>query len=180
MSKKPFPLSRVHRLLGSGPVVMVTTAGAGRPNVMSMAWHTMMDFDPPLIGCVIDRRSLTFGTLTVTKECVINIPTVELAAKVMGCGRTSGRRIDKFKIFGLTPLPAAKVAPPLIRECYANVECTVVDTRLEARMAAKYNFFILKAVKAWIDRGTKKPVTLHHLGGRTFMAAGKTVTLPSP
>jgi len=175
MNKKNFPLSKVYRLLESGPVVMVTTVCKGRANIMTMAWHTMMDFTPPLIGCVIDSHSHTFGTLKATEECTINIPTVELAVKVVGCGNTSGRRVDKFNKFGLTPIPGSRVAAPLISECYANFECKVVD----ARMAAKYNFFVLKVLKAWIDPREKTFRTIHHRGKGTFMVAGRTITLPS-
>jgi flavin reductase (DIM6/NTAB) family NADH-FMN oxidoreductase RutF len=86
--KKNFPLSRVYTLLESGPVVLVSTARKGQPNVMPMSWHTMIEFEPPLIGCVISERNHTFGILKATKQCAINIPTVELAAKVVGCGNT--------------------------------------------------------------------------------------------
>ena len=173
--KRTFPLSRVYSLLEPGPVVMVTTARKGRANIMTMSWHTMLDFDPPIVGCVISNRNHTFGILKATKQCVINIPTVELATKVVGCGNTSGRKVDKFQTFGLTPTPASRVAPPLIAECYANLECKVVD----ARMAAKYCFFILEVLKAWIDPAKKRPRTIHHLGKGVFMVAGKTIRLPS-
>ena len=173
--KKTFPLSRVYSLLEPGPVVMVTTARKGRANIMTMSWHTMLDFDPPIVGCVISNRNHTFGILKAAKQCVINIPTVELAAKVVGCGNTSGRTVDKFETFGLTPTPALRVEPPLIAECYANLECKVVD----ARMAAKYNFFILEVLKAWIDPSRKRPRTIHHLGKGAFMVAGRTIRLPS-
>jgi len=112
--KKSFPLSRVYSLLEPGPVVMVTTARKGRANVMTMSWHTMIDFEPPILGCVISNRNHTFNILKATKHCVINIPTVELAAQVVGCGNTSGRKVDKFKTFGLTPAPASRVAAPLV------------------------------------------------------------------
>ena len=90
MRKRTFPLSRVYRLLEPGPVVLVTTACKGRANIMTMSWHTMMEFEPPIVGCVISNRNHTFGILKATKVCVINIPTVELAAKAVGCGNTSG------------------------------------------------------------------------------------------
>ena len=154
---------------------MVTTADMGRANIMTMSWHTMIDFQPPIIGCVISNRNYTFGILQRTKECVINIPTVELAEKVVGCGNTSGRRVDKFKTFGLTPAAASRVKAPLIAECYANLECKLVD----ARMVAKYCFFILEVLKAWIDPSRKHPRTIHHLGKGAFMVAGKTIKLPS-
>ncbi|HXX58979.1 MAG TPA: flavin reductase family protein [Thermodesulfovibrionales bacterium] len=175
MRKRTLPLSQVYGLLEPGPVVMVTTARRGRANIMAMSWHTMMEFEPPIIGCVISNRNHTFGILKETRECVINIPTVELAEKVVGCGNTSGRRVDKFKTFGLTPASPSRVSAPLIDECPANLECRVVDTR----MVAKYNFFILEVVKAWIDPSRKNGQTIHHLGRGVFMIAGKTVKLPS-
>ena len=175
MAKKSFPLSKVYGLLEPGPVVLVTTAGKERANIMTQSWHTMMEFEPPLVGCVISNRNYTFDILKATGECVINIPTVELAEKVVGCGNTSGRSIDKFNDFGLTPVAASCVTAPLIDECYANLECKVADMRL----VAKYNFFILEVLKAWIDPSMKQPRTIHHLGKGAFMVAGGTIKLPS-
>lgn len=90
---------------------------------------------------------------------------------VAGCGNTSGRRVDKFKTFGLTPLPAALVEAPLIADCYANLECRVADTRLVNR----YNFFVIEVLKAWIDPTCKNPRTLHHRGRGVFMVASETI-----
>src|ERR1019366_5026666 len=121
--KQSVPLSKVYGLLEPGPVVLVTTIRKGRPNIMTLSWHMMMEFEPPLVGCVISNRNYTFGVLKATKECVINIPTVKLAEKVVGCGNTSGATIDKFARFRLTPAAAGRVTAPLIDECYANLEC---------------------------------------------------------
>jgi flavin reductase (DIM6/NTAB) family NADH-FMN oxidoreductase RutF len=175
MAKRSLPLSEVYRLLEPGPVVMVTTAGKGRPNIMTMSWHTMIDFEPPIMGCVISNRNDTFDILKKTRECAINIPTVELAKQVVKCGNSHGGKIDKFKDFGLTAAPAARVKAPLIDECYANLECKVVDTR----MTNQYCFFILEVLQAWIDPSRKDPRTLHHRGKGVFMVAGETIKLPS-
>jgi len=175
MTKKILPLSKVYRLLEPGPVVLVTTAHKGKMNIMAQSWHTMMEFVPPLVGCVISGRNHSFDALTATKECVLSIPSVELAKQVVGVGNCSGNKVDKFKKFKLTPLPASQVAAPLIAECYANLECKVVDTR----MVNKYNFFVLEVVKAWIDPAQKNPRTLHHQGKGVFMVAGETIKLPS-
>jgi flavin reductase (DIM6/NTAB) family NADH-FMN oxidoreductase RutF len=174
-TKRNLPLSRVYRLLEPGPVVLVTTAHKGRPNVMTLSWLTMMEFEPPLVGCVLSGRNYSFDALVKTKECVINIPTVDLAQKVVKVGNCSGRKLDKFRAFGLTPLPASQVAPPLIAECYANLECRVADTR----MVNKYNFFVLEVVKAWIDPAQKNRRTLHHEGRGVFRISGRTLKLPS-
>ncbi len=175
MMKRALPLSQVYRLLEPGPVVMVATSLKGRSNIMTMSWHTMIDFEPPIIGCVISNRNYTFGILKKTKECTINIPTVELAAKTVRCGNTTGLTVDKFRTFHLTPTPASCVGAPLIVECYASLECKVVD----AKMVTKYNFFIFEVVKAWIDPSTKNPRTIHHRGRGVFMVAGETIRLPS-
>jgi len=106
---------------------------------------------------------------------VINIPTVELAEAVVGCGNTTGEKVDKFERFALTSKPAALVSAPLIDECYASLECRVADTC----MVRKYSLFVLEVVKAWVDPAVKNPRTLHHRGHGNFMITGKTVTLKS-
>ncbi|MBK5206376.1 MAG: flavin reductase family protein, partial [Polaromonas sp.] len=136
MTKRSLPLSKVYGLLEPGPVLLLTTAHKGKANVMTMSWHTMMEFEPPLVGCVVSNGDFSFDALKATRQCVLNIPTAELAGKVVGCGNSSGRRVDKFTSFGLTPEPASLVGAPLIAECYANLECRVIDTRLMNR----YNF----------------------------------------
>ncbi len=175
MARRPLPLGKVYGLLEPGPVLLVTTAHKGRANIMTMSWQTMMEFEPPLVGCVISGNNFSFEALRKTRQCVLNIPTVELAEKVVACGNSSGRNTDKFAAFGLTAVAASEVEPPLIAECYASLECRVADTRLVNR----YNFFVLEVVKAWLDRAAKDPRTLHHRGNGAFMVAGETIALPS-
>ncbi len=173
--KKSFPLSKVYTLLESGPVVLVSSAWKGRANIMTMSWHTMIDFAPPLVGCVISDRNHSFKLIKASKECVINIPTKEIAKKAVACGNVSGAKTDKFAAFGLTPVKGGAVEAPCIKECYASLECKLHD----ARMAGKYDFFIFKVVKAWVDTALKNPATFHHRGGEDFFLAGKTVKLSS-
>lgn len=175
MPRKKLPLSKVYAVLESGPVVLVTTARRGRPNVMALSWLTMMDFEPPVIGLVMSDRNHSFAALKATRECVLNVPTAEIADRALGCGNTSGAKVNKFRKFGLTPLPAAQVQAPLIRECPVNIECRVTDMR----MVRRYDLFVLQAVAAWKVSGSGDLTTLHHLGGDRFMVAGPTVRLRS-
>ena len=117
----------------------------------------------------------SFDALRATGECVIAVPARKLAAKVVKVGNSSGRDLDKFAAFGLTPLPAERVAPPLVAECFANLECKVVDRRLVNR----YNLFILEVLKAWTDPAQKNPKTIHHHGYGKFVVDGATITLKS-
>lgn len=166
-------LSKVYRLLEPGPVVMVTTSHKGAHNVMTMTWQTMVEFTPPLVACVISDRNHSFKALRSTGECVIAIPPVDLSASVVRIGSCSGKNTDKFAAFGLTAVPSEKVKAPRIAECFANLECRVVDDTL----VKKYCLFILQVVKAWIDASRSLPRTLHHHGHGRFVVDGETIKL---
>lgn len=181
MAKKSFPLSKVYTLLEPGPVVLVTTVDKTRPNIMAMSWHTMLEFEPPLAGCVISNRNHSFDLLQATGECVINIPTVDIAEKVVGCGNTSGTDTDKFRQFGLTPKPASQVGAPLIEECYANLECRVADRS----MVGSYCFFCpgspqgldRSGGKRTADHTPSRPRQVHGCRGRDRAQIKNEVTL---
>ena len=178
MALQDLSLGKVYQLIEPGPVVMLTTADKGRgqkghPNVMTMSWHMMIEFEPPRIACVVSEGDFSFAALRKTKQCVIAIPALALAQTVVAVGNCSGADTDKFSAFGLTPLPAEKVAAPLIGECFANLECVVADTRL----VPKYNLFLLEVVKAWIDPKQKNPKTIHHKGYGSFVVDGETIKL---
>ena len=175
MKMRDLPLSKVYQFIEPGPVVLLTTAQKGRANVMTMSWHMMVDFEPPLIACVVSSANHSFGALRATGECTIAIPARKLASKVVQVGNSSGRDIDKFAAFHLTPLEAKTVKAPLVGECFANLECRVADTKL----VNKYNLFILEVLKAWVDPAQKNPKTIHHRGYGRFIVDGPVIELKS-
>jgi len=142
---------------------------------MAMSWHMMVEFEPPLIACVVSSADYSYTALRATKQCVIAIPALELASKVVQIGNCSGRNVDKFQRFGLTATPARLVEAPLVAECFANLECKVVDTHL----VNKYNLFVLEVVNAWTDPAQKHPKTIHHHGYGSFVVDGETIKLKS-
>lgn len=174
-NKRPYPLSKVYGLIEPGPVVLLATAGADHPNVMPMSWHMMVEFEPPLIACVVSDRNHSFSALQSRRECTINIPTDDLAAQVVACGNCSGRDVDKFAAIGLTARRGVEVAAPTIVECHASLECRVADTA----MVSRYGLFVLEVLRATCDRGVTAPRTLHHRGWGEFAVAGDVIRLAS-
>ena len=171
--KKAFPLSKIRRFLEPGPIVLVSSAWKKESNIMSMGWQMMMQFSPALFGCYIWDGNHSFEMIRRSKECVINVPTADLVDHVVGIGNTSGRDVDKFKRFTLTPVPGSEVDAPLIEECYANFECRLADSKL----ISKYGVFIWEVVKAHVATSPKYPETLHYRGDGVFMLAGRTINL---
>ncbi|MDR3535565.1 MAG: flavin reductase family protein [Acetobacteraceae bacterium] len=168
-------LGEVYRLLEPGPVVLLTTVRRGKPNVMTMSWHMMVEFEPPLVACVVSSNDFSFAALTATKACVIAVPGVELAEKVVAVGNCSGREVDKFATLGLTPVTEEGVVPPLVGECFANLACRVVETRL----VRQFNLFVLEVTQAWAEPGWETRKTIHHKGWGVFAVDGGLIRLES-
>lgn len=173
--KIDFPVAQVRHFLEPGPVVLVSSAWHGENNIMTMGWHTVMEFTPALVGCVIAASNHSFALVRRSGECVINLPTTALTDAVVGIGNCSGAAVDKFAKFGLTAQPADQVGAPLIAECHANFECRLKDDALVDR----YNFFIFEVVKAHVARHPKSPHTLHYTGDGVFMVSGRLINRQS-
>lgn len=170
--KKDFPVSKVRRFLEPGPIVLVSSAYKGEMDIMTLGWHMIMAFEPSLIGCYISSENYSFNLIRKSRECVINVPTVDIAPTVVKIGNSTGRKIDKFEAFNLTPESGKKVKAPLIKECFANFECRLVDSSL----INKYSLFIFEVVKAHVAITPKFPKTIHYRGEGLFMMAGPTTS----
>jgi len=73
----------------------------------------------------------------------------------------------------LIPMRARYIAAPLVGECFANLECKVID----ARLVKDYNLFILRPLKAWIH--PKNPKTIHRHAYCKLVVHGRTILLKS-
>jgi len=168
IAKKDLPVAEIRRYLEPGPIVLVSAHWKGRSNVMTMGWHTVMEFTPSLLGCVIASGNHSHDMIRRSGECVINIPTADMLDTVVGIGNCSGADVDKFARFGLQTADAEQVRSPLLTQCYANLECRLYDKRL----VAAYDFFIFEVVKAHVARRPKYPRTVHYTGDGVFMLSG--------
>jgi len=108
------------------PVVLVTCADSvGKPNIITLAWAGVVCSDPPMLGLGIRPHRYSYRLIEDSREFVVNIPTENILRETDFCGEVSGKDVDKFRETGLTPEPAEKVKPPLIKECPVNIECVV-------------------------------------------------------
>ena len=169
---KDFPLDRAFTFFEPGPVLLVVTSINGKPNVMTASCTASLGFTP-IIGVALGPWNHSYHAMMETGECVLSIPTADMMEAVVDIGNCSGKTVDKFKRFGLTPLKSEKVAAPLIAESLANVEYVV----REYPTSNGLYLFILEGVKAWSNPDRKEKRTFHANGDGTFVIDGETVDL---
>jgi flavin reductase (DIM6/NTAB) family NADH-FMN oxidoreductase RutF len=164
-----YPLEKAFMFIEPGPVVLVTTAGEDHPNIMTISWTMVLDFSPRF-AFMTGAWNYSYEALRRDKECIISIPTVQLAEKTVQIGSCSGREVNKFEKFGLTPVKASLVMAPLIKECYANLECRIID------YIDGHGIFVLDCKKAWINKKEKSPKFFHAIGDGRFIKDGEEVS----
>jgi flavin reductase (DIM6/NTAB) family NADH-FMN oxidoreductase RutF len=181
------PLAQSYLLLNHGPVTLVTSAHAGRANVMAAAWAMPLDFEPAKVLLVIDKQTLTREFVDATGEFALNIPGRAQADQVLAAGSVSGRDGDKFARTGLATFAATQIAAPLIAGCLAWLECRVIP---EAANQQRYDLFIAEVVAAWADPLAFSDArwhfpdaarrTMHYQAGGTFFATGEAFDCAPP
>ena len=162
---KAYPLNKAFTFIEPGPVVLVTTSNSGKHNILSLSWTMVLDFTPRF-AFMTGSWNYSYKALIKKKECVIAIPTANMSKTVASIGSCSGANVDKFAKFKLTPLDAVNVNSPLIQECYANIECQIIDH------IKKHNIFILDGVQAWVNEKIKDKRLIHAIGDGRFKFDG--------
>lgn len=182
-----YPPTKVYRLVEPGPVLLVSTGSLaeGTHNIMTMGFHMVLQHEsPPLLGISLGPWDASFAALKKHKQCVLAVPDVAMAGLVVDIGNCSADDEEiaaaggKWKHFGLDAVAARKVKAPLVGggDIIANIECVVED----ARMVSRYNMWVLKPVKAWLNperRPGEGGQMFHHRGDGTFVVDGEVVDL---
>jgi len=159
-----------HRPVYPTPAALVTCVDEdGRPNVLTLGEVFNISIsDPVILGIAIRKERWSHTLITRTREYVVNLPTASIAEAVWHCGSVSGREVDKFEAFGLTPAPAAVVRPPLIAECPVNIECKVTDIQV----MGDHDLFLGEAVAQHVDENALDEtgkVRIDRLNGFAFV-----------
>lgn len=178
-SRVAVPLAKAYRLLNHGPTVLVSSAHAGRRNVMAAAWSMPLDFDPPKVAVVIDKATLTRELVEASGEFVLNVPARQQAELTLAVGTQSGRDVDKFSLAGANAMAASAVGAPLVEGCLAWLECRVIA---EPHIQGAYDLFLGEVVAAWADPAAfsegrwhfpdTQRRSIHYLSGGSFFTTG--------
>lgn len=103
------------------PICLLGATVNGRSNFCPIAWTTIIDNEPPLIGLVTAKDRYTKEGVQQHQTFSINIPNSKLAAAVDYCGLHSGYDTDKSQVF--TTFSGELATAPMIKNCPLTAEC---------------------------------------------------------
>jgi len=176
--RQPIPLAHACRLINHGPTVLVASAHGGRRNVMAAAWSMPVEFTPPRVAVVVDKKTFTRELLTAAGGFTLSIPGRAAADLVYTVGSVSGRDGDKFQRYEIEHFDSPALGLPFVGSgCVAWLECRWIpephveqayDTCFGEVIAAQADARVFAAGR-WSFRDDNLELhTLHHLGGGSF------------
>lgn len=71
----PVELEKAYRLLNHGPTVLVSATHEGVDNVMAAAWSCALDFSPPKVTVVLDKRPKRASSWSAAATSRCKFPT---------------------------------------------------------------------------------------------------------
>jgi len=149
------------------PVVLISTVNEdGTYNLAPMSSAFWLGW-----RCILglDASSKSPQNMQRTRECVLNLPSVDAVSAVNRLARTTGtspvpqRKLsrgyryekDKFGASGFTPVPSETVAPPRALQCPVQLEAVVESVRGVAdktRCCAEKSWCSKRESSAFISR----------------------------
>jgi len=186
--RKDVLLHHASRLVNHGPTVLVTTEHQGRRNIMAAAWSMPVEFTPPHIAVVVDKKTFTAELLQASGRFALCLPVPALADLTYRAGSESGRDInagsDKFARHRIETFTGPVLGLPLVEGCCAWLELRhipephseqaydtvfgeVVSAQADDRVFANGRWSFRADNAAWH--------TLHHLGAGAFAVPSRVV-----
>lgn len=113
------------------PIAFVSTIDeAGRPNLAPFSFYNMLSANPPVVifSPAFNRHSQpkdSLRNIQATRQFVIATVTDPIAERMNVCSTEFEHGVSEFEKSGLTPIPAKKVRPSLVKESPVNIECSL-------------------------------------------------------
>ena len=124
---RPVELRHAARLINHGPTILVTSAAGGRRDIMAAAWSMPVEFDPPRVAVVIDKKTLTRELASASGGFAICVPGTALIDLTHAVGSVSGRDVDKFAAHGLVPRPGPVLGMPVLEAMLSGCPVVTAD-----------------------------------------------------
>lgn len=179
----PVALDKVSNLLNPGPTMLVSAQHAGVKDVMAASWVCALDYEPPKLTVVLDKKAKTRELIEKSGYFVIQIPTVKQLQLTYDVGHSS-LHDDPHKLehSGVTLFSMPGYEQLFVQGCVAWLVCKLI---VEARNQAVYDLFIAEIVAAWSDarvfqngrwdfeNADSQMRSLHYVAGGHFYAIGE-------
>ncbi len=175
MVMRAIELEAAHRLLGGGPVTLLTTRYRDRSNVMTLSWVTPISLKPPMVAVAVQRGCLSHEFIERTGQFSLSIPGPALLRQVRDAGLLTGKEVDsKWQEAGLRAISGDALSLPLVDQCLGHLECAVEEA-YEA--GSEHTLFVAEVVGAQADDSAfgetwllndANARPLHHLGGHQY------------
>jgi len=116
-------------ILYPAPVLIVGTYDKdGRPNAMTAAWGGICCSSPPCVTVSLRKATYSYGCIVDSGAYTLSIPSETYVAAADYMGMASGKKEDKFKTAGLTPVKSDQVNAPYVKEFPLVLECKLIHT----------------------------------------------------
>ena len=113
----------------NGGLLLTSVDPNGKPNPMTIGWAAFGIFwGHPVVTVMVRPSRYTFACIEATGDFTVSVPYRSLSDKVIYCGTTSGRDVDKFDHCAFTPETSDEIASPGIAQCGVIYYCEVVHT----------------------------------------------------
>lgn len=110
------------------PIAWVSTVGQdGTLNLAPHSYFNVVAHDPPHVVFSSSGVKDTLTNLRSHGEFVVNMVSADLVEAMNFTATDFPPSEDEFQWAGVTPVPAATVTPPRVREARAHLECEVTE-----------------------------------------------------
>lgn len=152
---------RISEIANPRQIVLVTSRWQGKDDIITLAWHTPLSFEPMMYGICLGKKRYSLELIKNSGVFVVNFISKEFKDDVLFCGSVSGKDIDKFQETRFEKEEAQEINCPRIKQALGYLECLVMD-QIET---GDHIFIIGEVKKAHLK---EKKERLFHLGGDNF------------
>lgn len=140
------------------PICFASTVDkAGNVNLSPFSFFNLFSTNPPVVVFSPSRRvrdNSTKHTLENVKEVpevVINIVTYDMVQQTSLASCEFPQEVDEFAKAGFTKEPATVVAPPMVKESKAKLECKVIEIKPLGEQGGAGNLVLCEVLKLHLN-----------------------------